>query len=138
MTSLARTLHGHLPLLRQFARFGVVGGLGFLVDNAVVYGLHETVGPYWAGAVAYPVAATFTWAVNRAWTFRGQGRGPAHRQWATFLATNLLGFVLNRGAYFALVATLPLFADHLVLALAAGTAAGMFVNFHLARKVVFK
>lgn len=125
-------------LLLQFLRFGAVGGGGFVVDTAVVYAMKGAVGLYWAGAIAYPVAATFTWIINRIWTFRGQGSGPVHRQWAIFLATNLLGFVLNRGTYFALVATSPFVAAYPVIAVAAGAVAGMFLNFHLARSVVFK
>jgi putative flippase GtrA len=127
-----------LALLGQFLRFGTVGGLGFVVDTAVVYALRGSVGLYWAGALAYPVAATFTWAVNRVWTFRGQGSGPMGRQWARFLATNLLGFALNRGTYFALVAASPYVAENPVIAVAAGAVAGMFINFYLARSVVFK
>ncbi len=138
MNTMPSVLRGHIPLILQFLRFGVVGGMGFVVDNSVVYATHNLIGPYWAGALSYPIAATFTWAVNRAWTFRGQGSGPAHHQWAKFVATNLLGFVLNRGTYFTLIALSPLFAHNLWLALAAGTGAGMFVNFYLARSVVFK
>ena len=92
-----------LALLAQFLRFGVVGGMGFFVDTAVVYATKDQVGLYWAGALAYPVAATFTWAVNRFWTFRGASTGSARAQWARFLAVNLIGFVLNRGAYFTLI-----------------------------------
>lgn len=125
-------------LALQFLRFGAVGGMGFFVDTAVVYALRGSMGLYWAGAMAYPVAATFTWAVNRFWTFRGQGSGSASRQWARFLATNLLGFVLNRGAYFLLITISPLVAEYPVIAVAAGAGAGMFVNFYLARAVVFK
>lgn len=125
-------------LVLQFLRFGTVGGMGFVVDTAVVYALRGAVGLYWAGAMAYPVAATFTWAVNRLWTFRGQGGGSAGRQWARFLATNLLGFALNRGAYFLLITISPFVAEYPVIAVAAGAGAGMFVNFYLARAVVFK
>jgi putative flippase GtrA len=84
------------------------------------------------------VAASANWALNRVWTFRGQGSGPAHRQWARFMAANLVGFVLNRGAYVILIATSPLCADKPVLAVAAGAVAGMFANFFLARRLVFR
>lgn len=130
--------HQAKALLLQFLRFGIVGGGGFLVDTAVVYGLRGSLGLYWAGTLAYPVAATFNWAVNRIWTFRGQGSGAMHRQWARFLATNLVGFALNRGAYFALIAASPFVAYHPVIAVAAGAGAGMFVNFYMARTMVFK
>jgi putative flippase GtrA len=125
-------------LIAQFLRFGTVGGMGFFVDTAVVYATKGLVGLYWAGGLAYPVAATFTWAVNRFWTFRGASTGSARAQWARFLAVNLIGFVLNRGAYFALIFTSELCAAYPIIAVAAGAVAGMFTNFVLSRRLVFK
>ena len=124
--------------LAQFIKFGTVGTAGFLVDTAIVYALRGAIGLYGAGLVSYLVAATFTWAMNRTWTFRGLGSGPAHHQWARFLAVNLLGFTLNRGTYAILVTFVPLCADQPVFATAAGAIAGMFVNFGLSRALVFR
>jgi putative flippase GtrA len=125
-------------LAAQFLRFGAVGTFGFLVDTATVYATRGWLGLYGAGALAFVVAATANWALNRVWTFRGQGSGPAHRQWAMFMAANLLGFVLNRGTYFVLVTVSALCAAEPVLAVAAGSVAGMFVNVALSRRLVFR
>jgi putative flippase GtrA len=133
-----RALRAKLPVLVQFLRFGTVGVAGFVVDTATVYATKGTLGLYGAGTVAYLTAATATWLFNRLWTFRGLGSGPAHRQWLTFLATNLLGFTLNRGTYFVLVTVSVTCAAQPVWAVAAGAIAGMFVNFHLSRSVVFR
>jgi putative flippase GtrA len=76
-------------------------------------------------------------ALNRLWTFRGLGSGPANRQWTKFMLTNLLGFVLNRGTYALLVTFVAAAATQPVIATAAGSIAGMFVNFTLSRRVVF-
>jgi len=122
----------------QFLRFGSVGFVGFLVDTAVVYGTRGWIGLYWSGLLSYLFAATCTWGLNRIWTFRGIGSGPLYRQWLAFLAANGLGFVLNRGAYVLLVTFSATCAAHPVLAILAGIVAGMFVNFHLSRKVVFR
>jgi putative flippase GtrA len=127
-----------IVVLGQFLRFGVVGTAGFLVDTAVVYALRGWLGLYGAGAVSFLVAASANWLLNRLWTFRGQGSGPAHRQWALFMLTNLLGFVLNRGSYGALVTVSPVCAENPVLAVAAGSLAGMFANFSLSRRLVFR
>ena len=124
-------------LIAQFLRFGTVGGIGFVIDTAVVYALRGALGLYGAGMVSYLVAASCNWALNRVWTFRGLGEGPAHRQWARFMAANLVGFVLNRGTYAILVTWVPLCARQPVFAVAAGSVAGMFVNFALSRRVVF-
>jgi putative flippase GtrA len=85
-------------LLAQFLRFGTVGAAGFIVDTATVYGLRYSLGLYGAGLVAYVLAASCNWILNRLWTFRGTGSGSAHRQWAMFMATNLAGFVLNQSS----------------------------------------
>lgn len=130
--------HRHASLLLQFLRFGVVGGIGWMADTATVYALRPALGVVAAGLLAYPVAASVTWAINRAWTFRGQGEGSAWRQWVRFLAGNTLGFALNRGSYVVLVSSFAVIAENPVIATAAGAIAGMFVNFHVSRKVVFR
>jgi putative flippase GtrA len=124
--------------LVQFLMFGSVGAVGFVADTATVYALRHSLGLYGAGAVAYGVAATVTWLLNRVWTFRGKGTGPAHRQWARFLLVNLGGFVLNRGTYAVLVTFVPLCAAEPVWAVAAGAVVGMFLNFSLSRAMVFQ
>ena len=125
-------------LLAQFLRFGVVGLIGFGIDTAIVYALRAPIGLYAAGMVSYLVAGSAGWALNRLWTFRGRSTGRAHRQWVLFLATNVGGLLLNRGAYVALIATSPLCVRYPVLAVAAGAVAGMFVNFAVARNLVFR
>jgi putative flippase GtrA len=128
-----------IRLAEQFARFGVVGTIGFVVDTATVYALRSVLGLYGAGLAAYGTAATVTWLLNRIWTFRGQGDGgPAHRQWVKFLIANLLGFFLNRGTYALLITFNALAAQQPIIATAAGAIAGMFVNFSLSRRYVFR
>ncbi len=123
-------------LLRQFFRFGAVGVVGFFVDTSTVYGLRSAIGLYAAGIFGYLTAATGNWVLNRIWTFKDSpDTGPAWRQWLLFLAANFVGFVLNRGTYIALIAFSPLCDTYPVLAIAAGSTAGMFVNFALSRRV---
>ena len=140
---LPRSLHrratpARLILAAQFIRFGAVGLIGLIIDTATVYGLRHQLGLYGAGMAAYVVAASSNWVLNRIWTFRGHGSGPAHRQWAMFMITNLAGFVLNRGTYVLLVTFMAAAAAQPVIATAAGCAAGMFVNFTLSRRLVFR
>lgn len=127
-----------VAVLSQFLMFGVVGVIGFLADTATVYSLRYSLGLYGAGAAAYVVAATVTWLLNRVWTFRGQGTGAVHQQWARFLMVNLGGFVLNRGTYAILVTFVPLCAAQPVYAVGAGAIVGMFLNFRLSRAIVFR
>lgn len=127
-----------LTLLREFMVFGTVGAIGFLLNAATVYATRGVLGLYGAGVAAYVVAATGTWALNRVWTFRGRERQPVLRQWSLFLFASLGGFIPNWVTYAALVTVSPLCAEHPILAVAAGAVAGMFVNFALSRRVVFR
>jgi len=126
------------PVLAQFLRFGTVGTCGFVVDTGVVYATRGALGLYGAGLLSFLIAATATWALNRVWTFRGLSTGALHHQWAKFLAANSLGFVLNRGAYFTLVTVSALCTANPVIATAAGSLTGMFANFTLSRRLVFR
>ncbi len=125
-------------LLRQFLQFAIIGGFGFIWDNAIVYATKGLIGPYAAGMLSFVVVGTINWLANRFWTYRGMSHDVMHRQLIRFLIANTVGFVLNRGTYVILIATQPLFYNHLWMALGAGAAAGMFVNFFLSRRLVFR
>jgi putative flippase GtrA len=125
-------------MLAQFLRFGAVGAIGFVVHTAVVYALRAPLGLYGAWPPAFLVAATVNWALNRAWTFRGRNRGKMYHQWLKFLAVNGVGIVLNGIAYFTLVTVSALCVTYPVIAVFAGTMAGMFANFFLSRRLVFR
>ena len=108
--------------------------------NAFVYTAHFIfgVGLILAGILSFFVAGTSNWFLNRMWTFRGASKGRVHYEWLRYLATNAAGFVLNRGVYIALIATSTLCNLHPVLALAAGSIAGLGVNFMMSRRIVFR
>ena len=125
-------------LLRQFAQFGVIGAFGFLWDNAIVYGTKALLGPYVAAVLSFIVVGTINWLANRLWTYRGMDHDAMHRQLVRFLIANAVGFVLNRGTYFALISSSVFFYDNLWLALGIGVGASMFVNFFLSRTLVFR
>lgn len=128
------------PTLTQFIKFGIVGGLGFLVDTAMTYlGIYALgMERIPAGFFAFPFAVTFTWIGNRLYTFADKEHESMARQWSKFAAVCAVGLVFNRGTYSVMVSTLPLIYAHPVLGLLGGTAAGMFFNFAASKKLVFK
>ena len=130
----------HRAILLQFLKFGTVGFAGFFVDLGFFHlGLDVLGLNHYASALfSFPFAATFTWAGNRFFTFRGKNEGSAHAQWMRFLTVSACGLVLNRGTFSLCTAVMPLVYEHPVLGLLAGTGAGMFFNFFFARKLVFR
>lgn len=125
-------------LLASFFRFALVGTSGLVADTAVLYAVKGTTGLYAGALLSYLVAATWTWWLNRAWTFRGVGQGPWWRQWLRFMAVNLAGFVCNRTVFYTLVTLSPFVRANPVIALAAGAVAGLFANFTLSKRLVFR
>ena len=125
---------------RQFLSFAVVGIVGFVVDASVLYlALHTlTAGLYGGRVLSYFAAATTTWALNRRYTFRAQKTQNRISEWGRFLAANAVGGVVNYTTYAILVTWAATAAAHPVLGVAAGSIAGLAVNFLLSRHIVFK
>lgn len=128
-----------IELIIQFGKFGVVGVIGLMVDTAVLYALLYGVGLgfYSARLLSYLVAATTTWALNRLFTFRDPRPDPLYKQWARFVTANAFGGGVNYAVYVVLIAFVPLCVAHPVLAVAAGSLAGMFLNFAASKALVF-
>lgn len=125
--------------MRKFLLFGIAGGAGFVVDTAVLYALMAALGPYAARLVSFLTAVATTWLINRQLAFRAQvGAMPLWREFLAYLASMLMGGVVNYAIYAVLVTNMPLVARHPVLGVAAGVAGGMVVNFLLADRLVFR
>lgn len=128
------------PFLSQLTQFLAVGGLGVLVDVAAYYALQLLVGlgHVTARAIAFFIAATHNWFLNRRYTFVYGRDGAAVGQWASYLLVVLVGFVVNVGTYVVLTTQTRTFARHPLLALLTGIALGTASNFLAARWYVFK
>jgi len=126
-------------MTRQFALFCVSGALAFLVDGGVVQALVSGLdaNPYLARGVSFLCAVTFTWQFNRRYTFTPvAGRGLL-REWRLYTSTQLGGFAVNYAVYSALVFGLAMVREWPILGVAAGSVAGLMVNFFAARRWVF-
>lgn len=124
----------------EFARFAIVGTGGFLVDTAVLYlCLAVVANSYYGGRlIAFLVGATFTWLCNRHFTFVGAPRAAPIKQWRHFLAVNAVGGAVNYLTYAALIASFDLCRDIPVLAVGAGSIAGLAFNFLGSKRFVFR
>ncbi len=124
---------------QELVRFAVIGAAAFLVDAAVLYlaMLLPGIGLYLGRLISWTSAATFTWILNRRYTFKAAAPEPALRQWLRYLTANALGGVANYGTYAALVSSFALFRAWPVLAIGAGSLAGMLINFTLSKRFVF-
>ncbi len=151
--------------MREFLRFCLVGGVGFLVDSVVTNLLFFLFGDssidfvLIARLVGMFAALQSTYGLHRVFTFRGQ---TAHsgRTWAKFMQLNALGAGINYVVFVITGALLtrwlvpiltasesfysPLIDARMVILMAvetsliAGTAAGLLFNYWANRRFVFR
>jgi putative flippase GtrA len=128
---------GDLKLQWQIVRFAAVGTGGFVVNAGLVTALAGSIGPFWAQAVAFPIALSVTWWLNRRFTF-GRSHRVWHAEWARYAGANTVGWLANNAVYFLLVLSSAAMYRHPALAVAAGSLTGMIFNFVGSKLVVFK
>jgi putative flippase GtrA len=142
MTDLAPRANANL--LPDLCRFAVAGAVGFAVDLAVLFAIIVWLGepPLLARLGSFTAALVTTWLINRFWTFRrrtgAQKPREVSHEFARYSAVALTAGVANYTVYALLIlAAVTPGPRYLVVALAAGVAAGMIINFVGARNFVF-
>ncbi len=97
MSLVSRWYQRFQRLIHEFAKFGVIGTIGFLVTEGVfnlMIARHQAT--FTANAVSTLVAAAVTFAGNRYWTFRHRERTGMAREVAVFLVLNLVGIAIQQ------------------------------------------
>lgn len=124
---------------RQLPRFALAGTTGFVVDAGVLYAALAAGLDYYSGrAVSFFVAVVTTWLINRTWTFGASRTRPTAAEFARYFAAMSLGGAVNYVTYAIVVSLLPRAAWLPLAAVAAGSIAGLGVNFATARLWVFR
>ena len=136
-------------VVAQFLRFVVVGiintAINFIVLNALSYLLHVTKGEniIWITAVAFIVATTNSYFMNKHWSFQDKTSDDGGRKPTLFLLVSLVGLAINAGIVYLITTYMsPMFglSQHLWLNAAAVVATGISLiwNFIGYRVFVFK
>ena len=118
--------------------FGLVGSSGVAIDTAFYIGLqmigleHRT-----ARFLSFWPAASWSWFLNRKFTFRDRPKQSRTRQWAKFVGSSLLGLGANFGSYVALTSLFEVFDQYRLIAFACGIAVGSVCNFLLSTAYVY-
>lgn len=125
--------------LRRLGLFCLVGVVGFVVDAGVLQAL--VMGLAWdrysGRLISFLFAATATWLLNRRYTFRGPRRHALAVEWARYVLAMSGGFACNFTAYSALVYFFDIDRQWLILAVAAGSVAGLGINYSTSHYWVF-
>ncbi len=134
-------------LVHEAAKFGVVGGIGFVVDvgtfNVLRFAGNPGVlehKPLTAKAISVAVATLVTYFGNRHWTWRDRARTGAHREVFLFFVLNAIGMAIAIGclAFSHYVLDLRSVVADNVSANIIGLALGMVFRFWSYRTFVFR
>lgn len=124
------------PLIWQFVKFCLVGVTNLALSLGVYWLLTRLL--FWhylpASVIGFIIAVTWSFFVNRKWTFKHDGNDHG-RQYVTFVAANLIGMAIN-------LALLTLFIEFFkIFDIAAQLICSVivaFINFGLNRFWTFK
>jgi putative flippase GtrA len=123
----------------ELVRFCLVGAVGFVIDAGTLHALLALshVGPYRGRVASYAIAATATWAMNRSFTFRRARVARRSSEWARYLAVNAVGGGVSYAVYATCIAAWAAARAWPALGVAAGSLAGLAVNFLASKHLVF-
>lgn len=124
-------------LLQRFQKFLVVGAIGFLTNQGLLYALHE-----WGG-LSVPVASPFailasmvvTFYLNEVWTWHDRGSGHVLARARTYVPINLGGLAINWGILTFLHDSVGM---HYLLANLIGAAVAAIWNFVLNNSITWR
>jgi len=83
------------PWLSRYLKFSAIGALGAVINTIVLWTANEVFFVYylWAAVLAFCVASTSNYTLNRKWTYRSNGKVP--KQYSQFLLVSASGLILN-------------------------------------------
>ena len=83
-------------MFKRFLKFGLVGGLGTIV-NLVIFALLTLAGvhPLISATVSFIVAATFNYILNSVWVFKDRGHDCNITLWAKFMCVSVFSLCIN-------------------------------------------
>jgi putative flippase GtrA len=152
-----KTLFKKFPIIGQFVRFGLIGGMNTGIDLVILYllmtlsGVNEGLGYMAFKTVSFSAAATFSYFMNKTWAFKDNSQKNQVQKFSQFFVISIIGAAINVGTATAVVTFIkPLIgsADLGLIVLTGeiwgiigglcGTAIGLLWNFFGYKFIVFK
>ena len=124
--------------LSRLVTFSCIGLSGFIIDATTLLALSSTgLDHRVARTVAFAAATTWTWALNRGFTFADRPATAPLAQWLRFSTASVLAGSVNIGTYIAMTSTIAWLDNHRLIALAIGVGMATGIKFGLAQGWVY-
>ncbi len=94
---MKKQIQKHKKLIDQILKFGVVGGLAFLIDYALLYVLTEFVGIHYliSSVISFTVSLIFNYILSIKWVFDVTKKQTA-KEIAIFVILSVIGLGINQ------------------------------------------
>lgn len=95
------TLVNRYPVIKQFAKFALVGVMNTAVDlivlniETITTGIKEGSGYAIQKGISFLVAVTFSYFLNKHWTFRDQSQENEGKKFSQFFLISIMGMFIN-------------------------------------------
>lgn len=110
--SFHRLLSLYFSKAKQFIKFCIVGGIGTIVNLAILYAMVEflKISYIFGATIAFVVAVINNYILNKLWTFKDKRTGKTFitKQWIKFLSISVISLGANLAALYLLVEFLNL------------------------------
>lgn len=135
LRGISRALFATTPV-----RFALAGTVGFVVDAGVLYLLMAGAGlsPLVGRIGSFLCASFVAWRINRRYTFGAANATSRLLEWFRYFWASVAGALVNYLVFALLIMASPAMAHMPTLAVAAGSIAGMVINYVLYSRFVFR
>ena len=85
-------------LIKQLFRFGIVGGIAFLIDYSVLFICTEYLGIYYliSSFISFTVSTVFNYIASVRWVFDVDQKKSQRRNFALFIVFSVIGVGINQ------------------------------------------
>ncbi len=123
--------------VKQFIKFGLIGGVGTVINLLILYTFTEYLGFYYmfSAIIAFMVGATINFIMNKKWTFLERVREDFLIKYSKYFFVSIVALLGNLLILYILTEFVGIYY---ILSQFLAASASLIVNFFVSKKWIFK